>query len=428
MRSTLVSIMHRAVWQRLPRSLRRSALFSLADLLAPRISESCRAAGPIIVVGPLRTASGLGESARLCHDALKILGLPVFAIDVAPILMQSDDGVEFEFADGRLVAGPATLIFHVNGHLMSLAMLGLPRKLVRQSRIIGYWAWELPKVPSDWLRGMRFVHEIWVPSTFTAQAIGDIASNVTMRVVPHPISIRPVHPRAFSRDPTKPFVVLAMFNMASSMARKNPLGAIEAFKAAFGNDPGVRLVVKCSNLDTFPPGARQLRACCPKGGNIVLAEAVMDQAGLDALYSEADAVISLHRSEGFGLVIAEAMLRGVPVVATAWSGNTDFLSKATGVPIGYDLVPAVDPQDTYDFSETVWAEPRIKEAAQALRLLRSDPAWARALGESAAAFAAAAFGPAAYAEAIGCLSRPWPLDFSPGSRSDWLTPSPQIPA
>ena len=95
----------------------------------------------------------------------------------------------------------------------------------------------------------------------------------------------------------------------------------------------------------------------------------MDQASLDALYGEADAVISLHRSEGFGLVIAEAMLRGVPVVATGWSGNTDFLSKATGMPIGYDLVPAVDPQDTYDFSETVWAEPRIEEAAQALRTL-----------------------------------------------------------
>ena len=143
----------------------------------------------------------------------------------------------------------------------------------------------------------------------------------------------------------------------------------------------------------------------------------MDQAGLDALYGAADAVVSLHRSEGFGLVIAEAMLRGVPVVATGWSGSTDFLSEATGLPIGYDLVPAVDPQDTYDFSETVWAEPRIEEAAQALGLLRSDPARARSLGESAAAFAAAAFGPAAYAEAIGCLCRPYALDFGKGSLS-----------
>ena len=375
--------------------------FSLADLLAPRISESGRGAYPIIVVGPLRTASGLGESARLCHDVLKVLGLPVFGIDVAPVLMQSDDSVGFKYDDGRSVSGPATLILHVSGPLMPLAILGLPRKLVRRSRVIGYWAWELPKVPADWLRGMRFVHEIWVPSKFTAQALAEMAREVPIRVVPHPISIRPVHPRPALRDGKRPFVVLSMFNMASSMARKNPLGAIEAFQAAFGDDPRARLIVKCSNLDAFPTGAQQLRARCPAGGNIVLSEAIMDQVRLDALYSEADVVLSLHRSEGFGLVIAEAMLRGIPVVATDWSGNTDFLFDATGVPIDYDLVPAIDPQDTYDFSETVWADPRIEDAAQALRRLREDPVRARALGESAAVFATAAFGPAAYVAATG---------------------------
>ena len=393
--------MHSAVWQRLPRSLRRSALFALADLLAPTISESCRVTGPIIVVGPLQTASGLGESARLCHDALKVLGHPVFGIDVTHILMQPDDGAGFQYADGRGVIEPATLIFHVNAPLMALAMLSLPRKLVRQSRVIGYWAWELSGVPADWLRGTRFVHEIWVPSAFTEQAIQKIANNLSVRVVPHPIGIRSVRLRAPLRDRSKPFVVLSMFNMASSMARKNPLGAIEAFKAAFGDDDGARLIIKCSNLDVFPSGANQLRASCSAAGNIVLSEKVMDPVDLDALYGEADAVVSLHRSEGFGLVIAEAMLRGIPVVATDWSGNTDFLCKATGVPIDYDLVPAVDPQSTYDFPETAWAEPRIEEAVQALRDLRSDPAWARSLGDRAADFAAAAFGPAAYAEAIG---------------------------
>ena len=404
--ASLFSLVHRAVWQRLPRAWRRSVAFSLADLLARNIAQNVQDGGPIVVVGSLRTASGLGESARLCHDALRALGLPVYAIDISHLLMQPDDGVAFEFADGRSLSGPASLILHVSGPLMPLAMLGLPRRLVQYSRVIGYWAWELPKLPADWLRGRRLVHEIWVPSEFTAQALAGLGHDLPVRVVPHPIAIRPIRPRPVACRPNKRFVALTMFDMASSMMRKNPLGAIEAFKAAFGDDPEAQLIIKCSNLARFPIGERLLRARCPPGGNVVLLNAFLDQEGLDALYAEADAVISLHRSEGFGLIVAEAMLRGLPVVATGWSGSTDFLSETTGMPIGYDLVPAVDPQHTYDFSETVWAEPNIEEAAQALRRLRADPARARELGNRAAAFAAAAFGTAAYAKAVGCLCQP----------------------
>ena len=181
MASSLISLVHRAAWQRLPRSLRRSVVFSLADLLAPSISQGrSTERGPIIVIGALRTASGLGESARLCHDALKILGVPVFGIDIGPTLMQSDD-VDFEWPDGGFVAEPATLSVHVSGSVMPLAMLRLPRKLIRRSRVIGYWAWELPRIPCGWLRGMRFVHEILVPSTFAPQSRFPTASWSTLK-------------------------------------------------------------------------------------------------------------------------------------------------------------------------------------------------------------------------------------------------------
>jgi glycosyltransferase involved in cell wall biosynthesis len=408
--ASLPSLVHRVVWQRLPHAWRRSVAFSLANLLAPRIAANIEPnieqGGPIVVVGSLQTASGLGQSARLCYEALKALGLPVYAIDISRMLMQPDDGVAFDFVDGRSLSGPANLILHVSGPLMPLAMLGLPRKLVQCSRVIGYWAWELPKLPADWCYGGRFVHEIWVPSTFTANALAELAHDLPIRIVPHPIAIGGITRRAAAWGANKPFVVLTMFDMASSTARKNPLGAIKAFKAAFGGDPEARLVIKCANLACFPDGERELRSHCPLGGNVVLLEAFLDRSSLEALYAEADAVISLHRSEGFGLILAEAMLRGLPVVATDWSGNTDFLSEATGMPIGYQLVPAVDPQNTYDFPETVWAEPNITQAAQALRDLRKDPERGRELGEKAAAFAAAAFGLAAYAEAIATLGRP----------------------
>src|SRR6516225_9021028 len=105
MRRWLTEVGHKLVWQRIPRKTRRALLFSAAGLLAPAITPRAALSSPYIVVGALRTASGLGESARLCHDALKALGLPVYGIDVGPMLMQSDDAVPFEYADGRDLNG-----------------------------------------------------------------------------------------------------------------------------------------------------------------------------------------------------------------------------------------------------------------------------------------------------------------------------------
>ena len=108
-------------------------------------------------------------------------------------------------------------------------------------------------------------------------------------------------------------------------------------------------------------------------------------------------LISLHRSEGFGLTLAEAMLRGLPVIATNWSGNVDFLTGDTGIPVPYRLVPAQDPQGTYQHPDLRWADADIDAAAAALRRLRANPALRRALGEAAAAFGVKVWSGAAYA-------------------------------
>lgn len=148
MKRSLRAGLHRHVWPRLPPVLRRSVLFRSAHLLAPKITTSATLSAPVIVVGALRTASGLGESARLCHDAIRALGVPVFGIDIAAQLMQPVDDVAFDFTDGRHLMGPGTLIVHVNGPLMPLAMLALSRAFVRDKFVAGYWAWELPQAPA----------------------------------------------------------------------------------------------------------------------------------------------------------------------------------------------------------------------------------------------------------------------------------------
>jgi glycosyltransferase involved in cell wall biosynthesis len=137
--------------------------------------------------------------------------------------------------------------------------------------------------------------------------------------------------------------------------------------------------------------------------NVELLGSTMDEAGIDALLARADVVLSLHRAEGLGLVIAEAMQRGLPVIATNWSGNTDFLSPATGMPIRYDLVPVDDPQGNYRDASMLWANPDVDAAAAALRILRGDPELRTKLGAAAAARVADIFNPTRYACQIQSL-------------------------
>jgi glycosyltransferase involved in cell wall biosynthesis len=188
--------------------------------------------------------------------------------------------------------------------------------------------------------------------------------------------------------------------MASSFARKNPLASIEAFRKAFGDDPSTRLIVKISNSETFPSGLSSLMKAIGSAPNIVLIDRTISGTEMEALYRESDLLISLHRSEGFGLTIAEAMLRGLPVVATNWSGNIDFLNTSNGFPIPYLLVSAEDLQGTYHHPYMKWADADVEAAAEALRHLRRDPALARDMGQAGVASAAQTWSGEAYATTV----------------------------
>lgn len=309
-----------------------------------------------------------------------------------------------DFDDGharydQIGEGAGTIILHINAPLVPLALIRLGRAAVRGKYIVGCWAWELPRTPPDWRYGVSFVHEIWMPARFGAAAVAPIAAGRPVRVVPYAVTTGSGRlPR--SGDAGRPFTVLTMFSMASSVARKNPMAAIAAFRRAFGDDPDVRLVVKTSRGDAHPAGLDQIRHAIDDASNIVIDDRVLPTADIDALYASADAVLSLHRSEGFGLLVAEAMARGIPAVATDWSATTDFLDASCGMPVAYSLVPAADPQGTYDHPDMVWAEADIGDAARALVRLRSDPGLRMRLGDAAARRATELWSGDAYARAV----------------------------
>jgi glycosyltransferase involved in cell wall biosynthesis len=285
----------------------------------------------------------------------------------------------------------------------------LPRRFLRARRVVGYWAWELPIVPPDWRAGAGFVHESWVPSQFTAHAVQPLLPG-RVRVVPHPLAVAPPQPAATSRAalglPADAVIVLVTFNLASSLERKNPAGAIAAFRTAFGTRADRLLLIRCGNPTHFPEDFAQLSAATEGIGNIRLDTRPLPPAEAHAVTAAADIVLSLHRSEGFGLVPAEAMLLGRPVIATGWSGNMQFMDPSSAALVKYRLVPAWDVRGVYSVSGAVWADPETDEAATLLRRLADDPAARTALGTAGRQAALARLGPEPLRAAV------WGLGFT----------------
>lgn len=381
---------HRHLWQRLPRAWRRGVLFRTTKFIAPR-ATGVPLRLPFIVVGTFNAASGLGQSARLHYTALATRW-PTYGIDLTAAMMQPSDQ-PFDYVDGSNL-NFGTLIVHINAPLLPMALALLGHARVAGKRIIGYWAWELPEMPRDWRHGLGSVDEIWVPSTFTHDALRP-NTGLPIHIMPHPL---PLPARKPPHD--GPFTVLTIFDVASSFERKNPLAAIRAFRQAFGDDPTTRLIVKYTHGSAYPPGVALLAEACRGATNIVLDGATVPAARIDELFDSSDVLLSLHRSEGFGLTIAEAMLKGMPVIATNWSGNVDFMDSGCGERIMYWLTPASDPQGTYNFPAMKWAEANVPNAVSSLRFLRDHPQICGLLGERARIVAEKRVGMLAYEKRI----------------------------
>jgi glycosyltransferase involved in cell wall biosynthesis len=373
------SVTH-AVWRGLPAGLRRRLFAQATGWAAPKPSLRLGpAAAGIAIAGEFSRASGLGEGARLMAEAAKRLDIPVWTIDLPPPI---DSRPEVEVTPSEIPPLGVPLVLHVNAPMLPLALLRLPDRVTRNRTIIGYWAWEMPQVPPEWRPAAACVSQVWVPSRFTAAALQPLAPG-RIRIVPPPLAIvPPVASTAVRSDfglPEDAVVVLVSFNLASSFVRKNPFAAIAAFRGAFGDRPDRILVLKVSHPEHAPADFARLTQMA-QAPNIRIDTRTLPSADRHALTACADIVLSLHRGEGFGLVMAEAMLLGKPVIATGWSGNADFMDSTTAALVPYRLAPARDDRSVY---HGLWAEPDVAAAAVILNALADDPVTRRSLGERA---------------------------------------------
>lgn len=350
----------------------------------------------ILLVGYVEANLGLAESTRGLARSLEHQGVP-FAI--YPYNVAVEDRHIGPFMSERYDRSGHydVTLFEANGDQVPDFLDQFAPKLAGSHAIFRTY-WELAEAPRSWASRLAHFDEIWAPTTFVAQAFRKIFDGPITLVPPSVTVARDQRlTRAhFSLDPDR-FLFLFTFDYSSIVERKNPLGLLAAFETAFPGDPDVGLVFKATGAPHHSPGTRaKLAQAVARDPRIVVIDETISRDAVLSLIEVCDAYASLHRSEGFGYGLAEALALGRPVIATDYSGSTDVVSDATGYPVPYTLVPLGE--GAYPHGDGLsWADPDISAAATIFRRVRQDKADRTARTAAGRVLIAERFG----AEAVG---------------------------
>ncbi len=368
------------------------------------------------IVGYVRSEHGVGEALRSSARAATAAGLPFSLHDfnAGNQARTADASWQHRLADRP---GHGVTLCHVNADQVPLLAASLDRDFFAGRYTIGYWAWELPEFPERWTGSFRLVDELWVLSQFTADAI---SRKSPVPVVRMPLcvdfTVNAAARRADFGLPEDRFLFLTMYDTQSFQERKNPEAVIAAFRRAFPHGGDVGLVVKINHTHSYPAKVQALKQSLAGVPGVIVLDRTLTRQQVFDLLALCDGFVSLHRAEGFGLGMAEAMFLGKPVVATHWSGNVDFMSVANSCPVGYELVQLAEDIGPYEKGQT-WAAPDIEHAAWYLTRLVEDAHWRQQLGERGRATIHMHFSPAA----VGRLYRQR-LEVIHGLRSESVKP------
>ena len=347
-------------------------------------SSPARAARPydcyVAMVGDWSVPSGIGEDLRTSIAALDACHFTDYVIVDLP-----SGGIIAADRTRLAPATPVTAKWIVMFHNADTALNDwrtLQHLGVTAERVAGHWLWELERLPARWTYAYSFVDEIWASSQFVRE-IFDQDGRRPVKMLHHAV----VAPRPENRVSRRELGVndadtlfLFMFDFASYAARKNPAAVIRAFCEAFpAGDEQACLVIKTQNAELRPELWVEL-ASLTDDPRVILKDARLSRDELISLIASANAFVSLHRSEGFGRGPAEAMLLGVPVILTGYSGTADFTDESCACIVGYTLVP-VRPGEYPGVEGQRWAEADAGQAAAFMRWVHDQPEAARQLGE-----------------------------------------------
>lgn len=266
------------------------------------------------------------------------------------------------------------VVSHINPPELLAWVLETEGRLLAGRHHIGYWAWELEEAPADWIPAFDFVDEVWAPSEFAADAIRRIApKHIKVSAAPYPIYLnaRPPSDRGRFGLPEDRVVVFTAFDLRSTAQRKNPRAALAAFQRANRPLGGAALLLcKVVGGDLYPETLAALAAEVADDPSVRLMTDNLTSEEMAVLTASVDIVLSLHRSEGYGLLLAEAIWQGKATVATGWSSNVEFMDASSSALVRFNLVPVTGDGPIYQSGR--WADADVVHAAEQLVALIAD--------------------------------------------------------
>lgn len=344
------------------------------------LNSSLNSAFGINVMGYVSGEFGLGEACRSHIRAMEAADIPVAIQDFQE---QSQLNLDNSYAGLLSKDRPYPIsLLHANPHPQGV-MDKISPDYFKGRYNIGFWAWELPTLHPAWLYAFDLFDEIWTYSNYCAEAISVVSPIPVIKVMP---SIT-LSPASLSRKklnlPENKFIFFFMFDFASIFERKNPLAIIESFKQAFGTSNNrVLLLIKYRPHPLFGHQEQQMKALAESCPSIRFIEGDLRKDELNALMYNCDSYISLHRAEGFGMTMAEAMFLGKPVIATAYSSNVDFMNVGNSFLVKYKLVTTTENYGPYP-AGSVWADPDVDHAAYQMKYVVDNSYEAKQIGARA---------------------------------------------
>lgn len=331
------------------------------------------------VAGYLTSEKGTGEAARSAVAILQAAGVPLALNNIIDTGSENVERAHLDFTDDNPYAFN---LIYVNADQASNFAWHKGEDYFRGRYSIGVWNWELTDFPAEWLDRFGYYDEIWVATDFVLEALSPI-SPVPVVKIPYALNPEPARDPHLQRSrfgvDDGQFLFLFLFDFHSVLERKNPLGLIEAFKRAFSNDDRATLLIKSSHADS-----RTVRALRKAAGDrsIRVIDTVLSREEINALYDICDCYVSLHRSEGFGLTLAEAMLAAKPTIGTAYGGNLDFMTADNSYLVKYSMTTIDKDHSPYQKGWR-WADPDLDHAAELMRHVYDHPDEACAVGQVA---------------------------------------------
>lgn len=338
----------------------------------------------INLIGYIKAEMGLGHSCRLLASALDLTDISWTAVNYDKLnAVRHQENIWDHKISNTIKYN--TSIIHINPDNLKIASMYLPKDTWKVKYNIAYILWELEKLPKEWISILSNFDEIWAPSSFIANNINK-AIDKPVYLIPYGIEfdIKKDYSRQYFNLPENVFLFLTMYDYNSTSQRKNPYGSIQAFKSAFKKDDDhVGLIIKINNTKGQAEKEIEfLKNNLAGYKNIFFIENTLEQDEVYGLINLCDCFISLHRSEGFGLVIAESMYLKKPVIATNWSANIEFMNETSACLVDFSFTKIKSDLGIYKAGQR-WAEPDYLHAANYMNRLVSDAEYYHLISENA---------------------------------------------